>query len=102
MDDLATGRTHPVESSLQVIDREVHKAETVARASTSLVDPKRCGIPMRLPPLTLRFLAGLKLHREHTGPKRPRPLRIVRGKLHEPDWGGIRLAGRLGGHDVRV
>jgi len=102
MNNLAAGRTDPFESSLQVIDREVDQAETVARAGPSLVDPKCRAIPVRLPPLTLPFLSRLHLHCEHPGPEGPSPLRVVRGELHKRDRRRIGLAGRLGGHDARV
>ena len=103
MDHLAAGRTDPGEGSRQVIDREVHQRESVARTGASLVEPECRRITIRLPPVPLHFLAGLQLRSKHKGPEGAGPLRVIRGELHQDDRRRIRLGRNFqGSHNLSL
>jgi hypothetical protein len=97
MDHFAAGQPDAVERRQQVVDGEVRQRKAVARAAPPLVEPERRPSAVGLPALPLGFRPRLQAHPEHAGPEDPRPLRVLRGELHQHYW-RVRIARWILGH----
>src|SRR3954465_6650792 len=76
---------HFGDGSRQVVDHEVREREGVARAAATAMDADRRLRRPRDPALTLPLPARLELDAEEPGPESPRALRVVGGKLDQPN-----------------
>ena len=81
MDDLAAERTHAVDRSSEVRDRQIWEREAVAGTRTALVQPNNDPLVLRLPTTPFLGPATIQCRLKQLLPKASRPFRLVSGKL---------------------